>query len=114
MIEHLRKADNTLRKYLDKLGIPTLAQMDKAVDKGEEKLWNFVFHYKVKDERSIFIPVLLAVCFAVVTLGSTVTMYLLNVPEIAKDGLRLTTLICVVGMIGVALHLGFNKIFGED
>ena len=114
MIKHLRRADNSLRKSLDKLGIPTLAQMDKAVDKGEEKLWNFVFHYKVKDERSVFIPVLIAVCFAVVTLGSTASMYLFNIPEVAKDGLRLTTLICVVGIIGTTLHIGFKKILGED
>ncbi len=114
MIKYLRKADNLLRKYLDKLGVPTLAQMDKAVDKGEEKLWNFIFHYKVKDKKSVFIPVLIALSFAVITLGSTASMYIFDIPEVAKDGLRLTTLLCVVGIIGITIHIGFKKILGEE
>tara|TARA_B100000749_G_C18446060_1_gene474293 strand:+ start:1276 stop:1620 length:345 start_codon:yes stop_codon:yes gene_type:complete len=114
MIKYLRIVDKALRTFFDDLGVPNLAQMDKAVNKAEDKLWKGVAEYKVKDERSLIIPYLLLLGFAVVTIGSTASLYALSIPEVAKDGLRLTTLISLVGIVGVALHLGLNKLTGED
>ncbi len=114
MIKLLRIIDKALRTFFDDLGVPTLAQMDKAVDKAEDKLWKGASEYRVKDRRSVVIPYLFLLGFVIVTVGSTTTLYALNIPEVAKDGLRLTTLISLVGIVGVALHLGLNKLSGED
>ena len=112
MIKHVRKFDRAIIQFLNSLGIPTLAQMDKVIEKAEDKLWKGVREYKT-DENSFFMSYLLLVGFAVVTIGSTASLYVLNIPEIAKDGLRLTTAICILGIAGVVLHLGFKKILGE-
>ena len=59
MIKHVRKFDRAIIQFLNSLGIPTLAQMDKVIEKAEDKLWKGVAEYKVKDERSLIIPYLL-------------------------------------------------------
>tara|TARA_B100000749_G_C18447906_1_gene475027 strand:+ start:973 stop:1314 length:342 start_codon:yes stop_codon:yes gene_type:complete len=113
VIKYLRIADKALRTFFDDLGIPTLAQMDKVVDRAEDKLWKKASGYRV-DEKSFFISYLFLIGFVIVTIGSTASLYAFNIPEIAKDGLRVTTLISLLGIVGVVLHLGFKKILGED
>ena len=113
MINSLRKIDKTLKTFFDNLGIPNLTQMDNVVEKLEDKVWNGVSTFKIKDDSSYFISYLLLVAFSIVTIGSTASLYSLNVPEVAKDGLRLVTLISVVGLIGIVLHLAVNKMTGE-
>ena len=85
----------------------------KIVDRAEDKLWKKASGYRV-DEKSFFISYLFLIGFVIVTIGSTASLYAFNIPEIAKDGLRVTTLISLLGIVGVVLHLGFKKILGED
>ncbi len=114
MIKYLRIVDKALRTFFDDLGVPNLTQMDKAIDKAEDKLWKGVSDYRVKDKRTFYISYLFLIAFAVVTVGSTATLYILNIPEVAKDGLRLTTLISLVGIAGMAIHIGLNKLTGKE
>ena len=51
--------------------------------------------------------------FAIAILGSSITLAVAEVPEIAKDGLRLTTFVCVVGLVCLGIHFSFKKILGE-
>ena len=51
--------------------------------------------------------------FVIGILASSITLVFADVPEIAKDGLRLTTFICVVGLVCLGIHFSFKKILGE-
>ena len=108
MIKHLKKIDRTIAQTFDYLGVPRLDQMDRSLArKGKElKSW------KLKDVRNVDISIVLIFALAIVTLGSVTSLYAIGVPEVAKNGLRLTTLLCGAGLAGLALHIGLKKLAG--
>ena len=94
------------------MGVPTLAQMDRAISKKHVKIWRIAKRKDSLDEGGINITLLLGLAFVVSMLGSTIVLYSIQVPDVAKDGLRLTTLVCLVGLSGLIIHLSLKKIFG--
>ena len=108
MIKYLKQADKFLRDSLDYLGVPRLDQLDKSLNKSIKEAKDF----KIQDVRYIEIPVLLGFALVAVTLGSVTTLFAVGVPEVAKDGLRLTALISSLGLAGLALHITLKKVSG--
>tara|TARA_B100000745_G_C19844646_1_gene280190 strand:- start:11 stop:343 length:333 start_codon:yes stop_codon:yes gene_type:complete len=108
MIKHLKKIDRTIAQTFDYLGVPRLDQMDRSLArKGKElKSW------KLKDVRNVEITMLLSFAMVAVTLGSVASLYAIGVPEVAKNGLRLTALLGGAGLAGMALHIGLKKLSG--
>ncbi len=98
-----------LAKFFDRLGIPRLDQLDKILN----RQWQGVKKYKITDTRSIEVSLAFAMGFVIGILASSITLVFADVPEIAKDGLRLTTFICVVGLVCLGIHFSFKKILGE-
>ena len=108
MIKYLKQIDKLLRDTFDYLGVPTLEDLDKHVSKTLKEIKNF----KIQDIRYIEIPVLLGYALVVLTLGSVTTLFAIGVPDVAKDGLRLTALISSLCLAGLALHLTLKKVSG--
>jgi uncharacterized membrane protein YadS len=109
MSKNLKHLDRTLSKFFDKIGVPRLDQFDKDLN----RQWQGVKNYKIKDTRSIEVSMAFAMGFVVVVIASSVTLMTLDIPDAAKDGLRLTTFISVVGLLGLGINTAFKKIIGD-
>lgn len=101
MLNKLKYYDLKFRKFLTKIGIPDLNQLDKSIENFHLKLYN-----------NINIPIILGIICLMIVLSSTAGLRAFQVPEIARDGIRLVILAATLGFVGVTLHLIFNKMFG--
>ena len=108
MIKFLKKIDRTIVQTFDYLGIPRFDHMDKSLLKLGKKIKN----YRIQDTRGIEVTVILGFALVATTLGSVTSLYVLDVPEAVKDGLRLTSLLCSVGLAGLGLHILVKKLSG--
>ena len=64
------------------------------------------------DVKGISFIAVLGLFLLVSIISSVITLYYIQIPEIAKDGIKLNLLLSSVGLIIVMLNAGFKKIIG--